>query len=126
MSQAWLSTAEAAEFLGVSQASVRRWSDSGLISSQRVGRRRERRFAESDLIGFLNRAAKPSVREQPTDAIYVGGIDIPVPGHLATFYSSDAGRVRLTVPFLADGLRSDQTCFLVATDEVLEVYLSAL
>jgi hypothetical protein len=49
-----------------------------------------------------------------------------VPGHLATFYASDAGRIRLTIPFLVDGLRSEQPCFLVATDDVLEVYMQAL
>jgi hypothetical protein len=91
-----------------------------------VGRRRERRFAESDLADFLNRAENPSVRSQPETDIYVGGVPIPVPGHLATFYSSDAGRIRLTLPFLADGLRSEQPCFLVATDEVLEAYMAAL
>ncbi len=120
-----LNTAEAARFLRVSQASIRRWSDAGLIPGRRVGRRRERRFAESDLVQFLNRAGKQSVRA-PRVAVHVGGVPIPVPGHLATFYSSDAGRMRLTVPFLVDGLRSDQPCFLVATGEVLKVYMKAL
>jgi hypothetical protein len=59
-------------------------------------------------------------------AVRVGSVSVPVPGHLATFYSSDAGRTRLTVPFLVDGLRSQQPCFLVATDEVLKVYMEAL
>jgi excisionase family DNA binding protein len=120
-----LNTAEAARFLRVSQASIRRWSDAGLLSSRRVGRRRERRFAESDLVQFLNRTEKQSL---PTTlgAIQVAGVAIPVPGHLATFYSSDAGRMRLAVPFLAEGLRSRQPCFLAATDDVLEVYMKAL
>jgi excisionase family DNA binding protein len=121
-----LNTAEAARFLRVSQASIRRWSDAGLLSSLRVGRRRERRFAESDLVQFLNRGEKPSVPSQGEAAINVGGLPIPVPGHLATFYSSDAGRLRLTVPFLLDGIRSDQPCFLAATDEVLKAYMEAL
>jgi excisionase family DNA binding protein len=120
-----LNTAEAARFLRVSQASIRRWSDAGLLAGRRVGRRRERRFAESDLVQFLNRGEKPSAPSQPA-AINVGGLSIPVPGHLATFYRSDAGRTRLTVPFLAEGLRSGQPCFLVATDHVLAIYMEAL
>jgi hypothetical protein len=124
--QELLNTAEAARFLRVSQASIRRWSDAGFLANSRVGRRRERRFAESDLVLFLNRGEKPSVPSQRETAINVGGVPIPVPGHLATFYSSDAGRMRLTVPFLVDGLRSDQPCFLVATGEVLKVYMKAL
>src|SRR4030088_3223237 len=107
MGQELMNTAEAARFLRVSQASIRRWSDAGLLPGRRVGRRRERRFAESDLLQFLDRAEEPS-------------------GHLATFYSSDAGRMRLTVPFLMDGLRSGQPCFLAASEEILELYTRAL
>jgi excisionase family DNA binding protein len=125
MSQELLNTAEAARFLRVSQASIRRWSDAGLLPSHRVGRRRERRFAHSDLVEFLNRAEKQSA-PAPRAAIHVGGVPIPVPGHVATFYSSDAGRMRLTVPFLVEGLRSGQACFLVATDEVLDGYMKAI
>ncbi|MDQ6721106.1 MAG: MEDS domain-containing protein [Candidatus Dormibacteraeota bacterium] len=120
-----LNTSEAARFLRVSEASIRRWSNAGLLTSHRVGRRRERRFAESDLVRFLSRADKPSVHERPA-AIHVRDLLIPVPGHLATFYSSDAGRMRLTVPFLVEGLRSDQHCFLVAADDVLKKYMMAL
>jgi excisionase family DNA binding protein len=125
MGRELLNTAEAARFLRVSEASIRRWSDAGLLASHRVGRRAERRFAESDLVQFLNRADKALAQAQPA-ALNVGGVLMEVPGHLATFYSSDAGRMRLTVPFLSEGLRSDQHCFLVATDEVLKIYMDAL
>src|SRR2546421_7406212 len=56
ISEDLLNTAEAARFLRVSQASIRRWSDSGLLQAQRVGRRRERRFRESDLATFVDRS----------------------------------------------------------------------
>jgi transcriptional repressor of dcmA and dcmR len=46
--------------------------------------------------------------------------------HLATFYNSDAGRLRITVPFLAEGLRAGQPCFLVASPDVLDTYFEAL
>jgi len=124
--QELLNTAEAAKFLRVSQASIRRWSDAGLLSSHRVGRRRERRFAESDLVQFLNRDERRMATSQREAAIHVGGLAIPVPGHLATFYSSDAGRLRLTVPFLLEGLRSDQPCYLAGSDELLKLYMEVL
>jgi hypothetical protein len=120
-----LNTAEAARFLRVSQASIRRWSDAGLLSSLRVGRRGERRFVQSDLVQFLNRPEQPSA-QGPRASIHVAGISVPVPGHLATFYSSDAGRLRLTIPFLVAGLRSGQRCYLAASDEVVKVYMDAL
>jgi MEDS: MEthanogen/methylotroph, DcmR Sensory domain/Helix-turn-helix domain len=134
VSQELLNTIEAARFLKVSQASIREWIEAGLLASRRVGRRGVHRFAVSDLLPFLNRGENTSVpppgHSQPPPgseaAVHVGSVAVQVPGHLATFYSSDEGRTRLTVPFLADGLRSQQPCFLVATDEVLNVYIDAL
>jgi len=41
-----LTTREAATFLKVSEASIRRWTDSGLLPARRVGRRRARRLRE--------------------------------------------------------------------------------
>src|SRR5689334_18900945 len=91
-----LNTKEAARFLRVSEASIRRWSDLGLLPGIRVGRRRERRFNESDLVAFVER--QPS-RNLATGSLNVGGTPLSVPAHLATLFSSDAGGMRLTVPF---------------------------
>lgn len=118
-----LNTAEAARFLRVSQASIRRWSDSGLLASQRVGRRRERRFRESDLLAFMERTAP---RASETSAINIGGVSVVPPAHFAPMFSSDAGGQRLSVPFLADGIRLGQPIFLVASGKVLERYKEAL
>ena len=117
-----LNTAEAARFLRVSQASIRRWSDSGLLGAHRVGRRRERRFEQSDLLAFIDHQTSKRIGT----ALCVAGLSLPIPAHLATFYSSDAGGLRLTVPFLAEGLRLGQPCFLVAAGELLERYVQAL
>jgi excisionase family DNA binding protein len=125
MSDKLLNTAEAARFLRVSQASVRRWSDSGLIRARRVGRRRERRFIESDLVRFLG-AGSPQPASGPPREVSVGGIPIPIYSHLPTFYNSDGGRMRLTIPFLRDGLRAGDRCFLEAAGGVLDLYLEAL
>ena len=118
-----LNTREAARVLRVSEASIRRWSDAGLLKAHRVGRRRERRFNESDLKSFLGES--PAGREAD-DGVNVGGVGVPLHGHLATFYDSDQGRLRLTMPFLADGLRSGQPCFLAASGRVLDDYLRGL
>jgi excisionase family DNA binding protein len=122
-----LNTKEAARFLRVSEASIRRWSDAGLLPVQRVGRRRERRFSPADLRQFLGQSiggAQPPVL--PLATVTVGGASIPLRSHLAPIYSTDIGGLRLTVPFLADGLTAGQPCFLVATDAVLERYANAL
>ena len=128
MSDKLLNTAEAARFLRVSQASVRRWSDSGLLQARRVGRRGERRFKEADLIGFLSRgdSSSPPHHGPGRDGVVIGGAHVPLHSHLATFYNSDESRLRLTIPFFRDGLAAGQPCFLVAEGEVLRAYIEAL
>jgi len=112
----------------VSQASVRRWSDSGLLEARRVGRRRERRFTKGDLERFLKpgSSAPPGRPEAGKRDVFVGGTHVPIHGHLATFYDSDEGRLRLTVPFLRDGLLLGQPCFLVAEGAIKAAYIEAL
>jgi excisionase family DNA binding protein len=132
----WLSTREAAERLGVSEASVRRWSDRGVLPVKRVGRRRERRFKAEHLQGFAPVGAprppivgaprRPVVGAPAIPEVMVGGHAIEAYTHLATFYDSDAGRLRLTAPFILEGLRAGQPCFLMAHGEVLDSYLERL
>jgi excisionase family DNA binding protein len=126
-SSSLLNTKEAAQFLRVSEASIRRWSDSGLLPVQRVGRRRERRFVQGDLQRFLENPPGDSRPATPKlTAVNVGGTSVPLRTHLAPIYSSDSGGLRLSVPFLADGLRAGQPCFLVAAGKLLDRYTNAL
>jgi excisionase family DNA binding protein len=123
----WMSTREAAARLNVSEASVRRWSDEGVLPARRVGGRRERRFRHEDVerVDHSRRAASATLRPG-TPSVSVAGLAIEASTHLAAFYDSDPGRLRLSVPFLADGLRSGQPCFLMAHGEELHAYLHAL
>ena len=114
-----LNTKEAAKLLRVSEASIRRWSDSGLLPARRVGGRHERRFRRSELDLFLGEA-------KGEKTLTLGGVTVPLKGHYAPIYSTDAGALRLTVPFLADGLNAGQPCFLVASGRILERYARLL
>jgi excisionase family DNA binding protein len=126
ISNSLLNTEEAARFLRVSQASIRRWSDAGLLPARRVGRRRERRFAHADLVQFLGqRTGDPQLPKQ-VSTVSIGGASVPVRTHLAPIFSTDLGGLRLSVPFLAEGLAAGQPCFLAATGVVLERYVRAL
>jgi len=62
------------------------------------------------------------------DSNLVGLPDVMVqPGaHLATYFSSGAGRLRVAGPFLRDGIALGQPCFLIATGKVLDRYIKAL
>jgi transcriptional repressor of dcmA and dcmR len=126
MDEAWLSTLQTAERLGVSEASVRRWSDRGLLPVHRVGKRQERRFKPE----HVDRFAAPARPGQPVASdparVALAGQTVDASTHLATLYDSDPARTRLTAPFLADGIRAGQPSFLMAHGEDLASYMEAL
>jgi excisionase family DNA binding protein len=128
MSERLLNTAEAAAFLRASQASVRRWADAGLLTASRIGRRGARRFREEDLLRFMGRGPSggaAAVAGLPR-ALAFQGMAIRLGSHLAGFYATDAGRVRVGLPFLRDGLLANQTCLLYAAGTFRDQYLQAL
>src|SRR2546422_6352274 len=98
MSKGWLSTRQAAKRLGVSEASVRRWSDRGLLPVQRVGKRLERRFKPEHVERFAAPATPrpPLASDIPRVALggQAGGPRTPPP----TPYDPDAGPARVGAP----------------------------
>jgi len=124
-----MTTREAATFLKVSEASIRRWTDSGLLPARRVGRRRARRLREEDLKSFMEAgpghgtgAADPG----PPSTIVIQNVVVSQGDHLAAFYTTDAGRLRIGLPFLRDGLRAGETVLLRALPDCREHYFAAL
>jgi excisionase family DNA binding protein len=68
--QRFLTITEAAEFLQVSETSLRRWTNSGKLRCFRVGGRSERRFLKEDLLAFMqtmNLQFEPPVTESETN-----------------------------------------------------------
>jgi len=128
LSDKLLTTREAARFLRASEASLRRWADAGLLPASRVGRRRARRFKEEDLLLFMgpeqggpSRATTGLPRAISLENMFVG-----LGSHLGSFYSTDAGRLRLGLPFLRDGIHAGQACILFALPDTREHYLQGL
>jgi excisionase family DNA binding protein len=127
-----LNIKQAAEFLQVSETSLRRWTNSGRLACLRVGRKRERRFRRADLLAFLE--------EQPTEASSYPEADGPRPvrqteaagdlatdrAHLCGLYSTDEGRNTQAAAFLAEGLRLGSTCFVMAAPSVRDDILAHL
>lgn len=118
-----LNIKEAASLLNVSEISLRRWTDSGKMPCFRIGGKRERRFRRQDLLNFLEsqNTTTPShallSKGQAVPSIQMEGISIDYGKHLCSLYESDIGRVKLSVPFLVDGLRHGDVCFLIAAAE---------
>ena len=112
----FIGTREAAKLLGVSEASIRRWSDSGLLASHRVGRRGERRFERAAVL--VLRSAGTSGRSDFAPAtVLLEGTSIPLHSHISSYYTSSRGRRRLGLPFLRDGILAGQNCILFANRE---------
>lgn len=133
-----LNIKQAAQYLNVSEISIRRWTDAGRLSCLRIGGRRERRFKQQDLNEFLEIQSRTEpagkVARDTGNAkvcgIMLEGIAIDFGNHLCSLYETDLGRIKLSVPFLADGLRAGDKCFLIASipaqehilGELMEVY----
>jgi transcriptional repressor of dcmA and dcmR len=115
-----LDIGEAAAFLNVSETSLRRWTNAGMLPCMRIGLRRERRFRRSDLLAFMAQpaAAESHAHENERSESDGDWKDEPVTvvhgNHLCGIYGSDAGRLDLSAPFLLEGLRNMSVCFLVA------------
>jgi len=128
-SQRLLTTKEAATFLKVSEASIRRWTDSGLLPASRVGRRGARRLRDEDLRRFLEAGRTPNVaftESSLASTMVIQDVVVPVGSHLASFYTTEAGRLRLGLPFLRDGLLAGQTVVLRAIPGVREHFFGGL
>ena len=127
---------EAARFLRVSEVSVRRYTNSGVLACLRVGGRRERRFRREDLDAFLGEKkpvqqglagedsrntyqSQPEGTHDPRAAkqgcANIEGMNVPWGSHLCQLYETDRGRVQMAAPFLAEGLVAGHACFLIAS-----------
>jgi len=55
-----LTAPQAAEFIGVSIVTLRRWDEAGILPSEREGKQKHRHYSREDLVAFVGRAALPS------------------------------------------------------------------
>ena len=129
--EALLDIRQAAQFLNVSQTSLRRWTKSGRLACVRVGGKRERRFRREDLLELVEQqpaaataAARSAHGAEGHSHTAIAGITVPSGAHFCGLYTNDDGRTSQAAGFLADGLHPGSVCFLVAQpaarDQVLD------
>jgi excisionase family DNA binding protein len=127
-----LDISEAARFLNVSETSLRRWTNDGLLPCLRIGRRRERRFRRADLLSF---GEQPTAGQRPrngnggsmkTQSLQGEPVAAIHGNHLCGIYGNDAGRLDLAVPFLLEGLHRKSVCFLIAPSASQREILKAM
>ena len=56
---------DVASFLRVSTATVRRWTNAGLLPCYRVGGNRERRFVRGEVMAFIEAQRQPMAAPSP-------------------------------------------------------------
>ena len=49
-----LTTHDVANMLNVHKSTVRKWTNTGILTARRVGPRRDRLFKQGDIVSFLN------------------------------------------------------------------------
>ena len=100
--QRFLTIAEAAEFLHVSETSLRRWTNSGKLRCFRVGGRSERRFLVEDLLEFM---ASGKVQQEPPSIENVIVADIVAQErHICLFFASQDEQWQMMRPYLLEHL----------------------
>jgi excisionase family DNA binding protein len=124
-----LTIEQAARFLNVSETSLRRWTNDGRLACIRIGRKNIRRFRREDLLAFLRvQPAMPDSTHNHRNggSTVIGGIPVAHGTHYCSLYSSDAGRAKLAIDFLADGLQQNCACYLISTPTGSRDVLNAL
>ena len=61
-----------------------------------------------------------------SSTMVIQNVVVSIGDHLAAFYTTDAGRLRIGLPFLRDGLRAGETVVLRALPDCREHYFTAL
>lgn len=105
----FLTIAEAAELLQVSQTSLRRWTNNGKLRCFRVGGRHERRFLREDLLVFIQteaaESATPAISPSPP-------IDYRE-RHLCLFFRDPAEQWQILRPYLLSYLTAGEPVLYV-------------
>jgi len=100
--QRFLTIGEAAQFLNVSEVSLRRWTNSGKLRCFRVGGRSERRFLQEDLLAFMqtmNLQPEPPVTETETNTD-----TLSEERHICLFFVNQDEQWQMMRPYLLEHL----------------------
>src|ERR1700675_3984451 len=104
--QRFLTIGEAAEFLHVSEISLRRWTNSGKLRCFRVGGRNERRFLIEDLLAFMpSMDTDVPLAPQPDETSTPQSNDKDyTERHLSLFFRDTEEQWNLLRPYMLDHL----------------------
>jgi transcriptional repressor of dcmA and dcmR len=140
-----LNVRQAAALLNVSQMTVRRWTNTGLLPCFRIGKKRERRFSEPDLHAFIagrsddpsavnhahdsvTAAPAPNQTSDRIDGVSLGfaGLHVPDGSHLTHLYLDRAEALGIQGFFVRQGLNTGDTVMVVAPADRRDILMDIL
>ncbi len=105
-----LNIKEAAEFLNVSEMTIRRWTNDGLLKCYRVGGRRARRFKQKDLLAYLKGDVASDI------PLGIKGFEVPDGSHVTHLGLDPEESFDIAVSFVLEGLVNEETVCVVSPD----------
>ncbi len=121
--QTFLTIAEAADLLHVSQTSLRRWTNGGKLRAYRIGGRKERRFRADDLLAFID--SNPAKAEPAPDP----PVNDYRERHICLFFRQQEEQWQMIYPYLLDHLAAGEPvlyCYDSTPPEQLQRQLCAI
>src|SRR3954464_2698511 len=111
-----LTIGEAAEFLGVSTATLRNWDRSGKLKPRRHPQNGYRIYLHEDLAAVLRTAELSSIAAESL-APQVNWSKMGESEHFVQFYESDHYLIESVGGFVGEALRSGDCALVIATKE---------
>lgn len=120
-----LNVKEAAEILNVSEMTIRRWTNTGVLHCYRVGGKHERRFKSQDLQDYLGKGA---VQTENGGQIPLGfgGLTVPDGSHVTHLSLEMPEALDVGSSYVLEGLKKGDTVLLVAPAEKTKSILRML
>jgi transcriptional repressor of dcmA and dcmR len=119
-----LNIREAAEFLNVSEMTVRRWTNEGSLRCYRIGGKRERRFTIGDLQDYIMSGTGPDERRPVS--LGFGGLEAPDGSHMTHLYLDAAEAIETGASYILEGLKNHETVLVVAPTERTDAFIGRL
>lgn len=126
MMEPLINVKEAAGLLHVAEMTIRRWTNSGLLSCYRVGGKRERRFRIQDLQDFLHQRSGLAISSQGLVPLGTRDIMLPDGSHFSHLSASEQESRKVGISYIQQGLSRKETVLLVTSAAKVAQYTSLL
>lgn len=110
-----LNIKQAAAFLNVSEITVRRWTNQGLLNCYRVGKRRARRFRPQDLTDCLEGRSPAAASGRV--ALGIMNVMVPDGSHVTHLSAQENESLEIAAAFIREGLQTGETVCIVAAED---------